>query len=190
MFTEQSNLIKRVGEIKCKVKTYWNEVVPRPRLILNSDRSRAFLLLLRCHASVPVVSDQNSNWFFIGFEIWEEEKCYLSTLTSQQMTTSSSCPSVSLKLTIWKRKVWRIFPGLDGHLMFSQELPCPHCWWRPHWACSSLASPPCLQKTHDFFLRKIVWLLSWSLNEWTTHWKVCRQRSQFSLRCIGLTRSH
>ena len=35
----------------------------------------------------------------------KQQQDYLSTLTSQQMTTSSSCPSVSLRLTVYKRKV-------------------------------------------------------------------------------------
>ena len=73
MFTEQWNLIRRVGEIKWKVKTYRNEVVPRPRLIFNSDWSRAFLLLLRCHASISVVSEQNLNLFYIQNDSYEEE---------------------------------------------------------------------------------------------------------------------
>ena len=47
--------------------------MPRPRLIFNSDWSRAFLLLLRCHASIPVVSDQNLNSFYIGFDSYGEE---------------------------------------------------------------------------------------------------------------------
>ena len=82
----------------------------------------------------------------------KKQKCYLSTLTSQQMTTSSSCPSVSLRLTIFKRgswwvlssPVWMIVPGFDVYLIVFS--PCLHYWWHPHWAYSSLVSPPCLQR--------------------------------------------
>ena len=48
--------------------------------------------------------------------------CYLRTLTSQQMTTSSSCPSVSLRLTIFTRKAmyWSSIycEGLLGEFLF------------------------------------------------------------------------
>ena len=40
----------------------------------------------------------------------KQHQDYLSTLTSQQMTTSSSCPSVSLRLTVYKRKVMIVIP--------------------------------------------------------------------------------
>ena len=41
--------------------THGNEAVPWPRLILNPDWRRTFLLVLRCHAPVPVVSEQRVN---------------------------------------------------------------------------------------------------------------------------------
>ena len=63
------------------------------------------------------------------------------------MTTSRSCPSVSLMLTTFKRKVMIVIPIWRlVNLISWQEPPCPRCWWRPHWACSSRASPPCLHQ--------------------------------------------
>ena len=55
------------------------------------------------------------NFIFDLTAMKKKQKCYLSTLTSQQMTTSSSCPSVSLRLTIWKVGMCE---GLFQALMF------------------------------------------------------------------------
>ena len=50
--------------------------------------------------------------------------CYLRTLTSQQMTTSRSCPSVSLMLTTFKRKVMIVIPIWR----IVNVISCPWLW--------------------------------------------------------------